>query len=80
MLYRLATKLGSEAGLDLDVENALWSLTALYSLGGLPEGLFEELSRDEPHGALHRRFTLLRQGEFANPTAFVSILGKSAIA
>ena len=44
LLYRLATKLGSEAGLDLDVENALWSLTVLYSLGDLSEELFEELS------------------------------------
>ena len=44
MLYRLATKLGSEAGLDLDVENALWSLTVLYSLGGFSAELFEELS------------------------------------
>ena len=44
MLYRLATKLGSEAGLDLDVENALWSLTVLYSLGDLSEEVFEELS------------------------------------
>ena len=32
-LCQLAMKLGAEAGLDLDVENALWSLTALYSLG-----------------------------------------------
>ena len=44
MLYRLATKLGSESGLDLDVENALWSLTALYSLGDLSAELFKELS------------------------------------
>ena len=44
MLYRLATKLGSEAGLDLDVENALWSLTVLYSLGDLSVELFAELS------------------------------------
>ena len=44
MLYRLATKLGSEARLDLDVENALWSLTVLYSLGGFSAELFEELS------------------------------------
>ena len=43
-LYRLAMKLGSEAGLDLDVENALWSLTALYSLGDLSVERFEELS------------------------------------
>ena len=43
-LYRLATKLGSEAGLDLDVENALWSLTLLYSLGDLSVELFWELS------------------------------------
>ena len=32
-LYRLAVKLGAEADLDLDVENALWSRTVLYSLG-----------------------------------------------
>ena len=44
MLYRLATKLGSEAGLDLDVENALWSLTALYSLGDFSEETFKERS------------------------------------
>ena len=44
MLYRLATKLGSEAGLDLDVENALWSLTVLYSFGDLSEEIFGELS------------------------------------
>ena len=44
MLYRLATKLGSEAGLDLDVENALWSLTVLYSLGDLSVELHEELT------------------------------------
>ena len=31
-LYRLAMKLGAEADLDLDVENALWSLAALYSV------------------------------------------------
>ena len=31
-LYRLAMTLGAEADLDLDVENALWALTALYSL------------------------------------------------
>ena len=36
--------LGSEAGLDLDVENALWSLAALYSLGDLSVERFEELS------------------------------------
>ena len=30
--YRLAMKLGAEDDLDLDVENALWSLTTLYSL------------------------------------------------
>ena len=29
-LYRQAMKLGAEANLDLDVENALWSLTAQY--------------------------------------------------
>ena len=80
MLYRLATKLGSESGLDLDVENALWSLTALYTLGDLSAELFKGTLRDEPHGALHRRFSLLRESEFANPTAFVSIPGKSAIA
>ena len=43
-LYRLAMKLGSEAGLDLDVENALWSLTVLYSLRDFSLGLFEELN------------------------------------
>ena len=42
-LCRLAMKLGSEADLDLDVENALWSLTVLYSLGGLSVGLSEGL-------------------------------------
>ena len=40
-LYRLAMKLGSEAGLDMDVENALWSLTTLYTLGYPSEELFE---------------------------------------
>lgn len=40
-LCQLAMKLGAEAGLDLDVENALWSLTALYSLGHPSEELFE---------------------------------------
>ena len=40
-LYRLAMKLGSEADLDLDVENALWSLTVLYSLGDPSEELEE---------------------------------------
>ena len=44
MLYRLATKLGSEAGHDLDVENALWSLTALYSLGDFSVEAFKERS------------------------------------
>ena len=43
-LYRLATKLGSEVGLDLDVENALWSLTAIYSLGDNWVEHWEELS------------------------------------
>ena len=33
LLYRLAMKLGADADLDLDVENALWSLTVLHSLG-----------------------------------------------
>ncbi len=40
-LYRLALKMGSEAGLDLDVENALWSLTFLYSLGDSPSEFIE---------------------------------------
>ena len=40
-LYRLAMKLGSEADLDLDIENALWSLTALYTLGDPSQELFE---------------------------------------
>ena len=40
-LYRLAMKLGAEADLDLDVENALWSLTALYSV----RRSFEDRSR-----------------------------------
>ena len=31
-LYRLAIKLAGEAGLDLDVENALWSLMPLYTV------------------------------------------------
>ena len=43
-LYRLAIKLGSEVGLDLDVENALWSLTVIYSLGDISAELFQELS------------------------------------
>ena len=44
LLYRLATKLGFEAGLDLDVENALWSLSVLYSLGPFSVERFEEIS------------------------------------
>ena len=40
-LYRLAMKLGAEAELDLDVENALWSLNVLYTLGDPSEELFE---------------------------------------
>ena len=40
-LCRLAMKLGSKAGLDLDVENALWSLTVLHSLSDPSEELFE---------------------------------------
>ena len=40
-LYRLAMKLGSEANLDLDVANALWSLTFLYTLRDPSEELFE---------------------------------------
>jgi len=40
-LYRLAMKLGSEAGLDLDVENALWSLNVLYALDFPSVELFE---------------------------------------
>ena len=40
-LCQLAMKLGSESGLDLDVENALWSLTVLHSLGDPSEELFE---------------------------------------
>ena len=40
-LYRLALNMGSEAGLDLDVENALWSLTFLYSLGDSSSELVE---------------------------------------
>ena len=43
-LYRLAIKLGSEVGHDLDVENALWSLTVIYSLGDISVELFQELS------------------------------------
>ena len=40
-LYRWAMKLGSEANLDLDIENALWSLSALYTLGDPSQELFE---------------------------------------
>ena len=40
-LCQLAMKLGSESGLDLDVENALWSLTLLHSLGDPSEELYE---------------------------------------
>ena len=43
-LYRLAMKSGSEAGLDLDVENALWSLAVLHSLRGFSIEIFEERS------------------------------------
>ena len=38
--YRQAMKLGAEANLDLDVENALWSLTGLYRF----PAQFEEIS------------------------------------
>ena len=31
-------------GLDLDVENALWSLTVIYSLGDISVELFQELA------------------------------------
>ena len=44
VLCRLAMKFGSEEGLDLDVENALWSLTVLHSLGDPSVERFEELS------------------------------------
>ncbi len=40
-LYRLAMKLGSEAGLDLDVENALWSLNIIYALDFPAADFFE---------------------------------------
>ena len=40
-LYRLAMKLGAEADLDLDVENALWSLTVLYTSPDHWNALFE---------------------------------------
>ena len=40
-LCRQAMKLGSEAGLDLDIENALWSLTFLYTLRDPSKELFE---------------------------------------
>ena len=40
-LYRLATKLGAEVGHDLDVENALWSLTVICQLGDSSAELFE---------------------------------------
>lgn len=39
--YRRAMKLAAEADLDLDVENALWSLTVLYSLPTRFDELFE---------------------------------------
>ncbi len=39
-LYRQGMKLGAEANLDLDVENSLWSLTALYRF----PGQFEEIN------------------------------------
>ena len=37
-------KLGSDAGLDLDVENALWSLAVVHSLKGFSVETFEEIS------------------------------------
>ena len=40
-LYRQAMKLGAEVNLDLDVENALWSLTALYALSDHARELLE---------------------------------------
>ena len=40
----MAMESGSEAGLDLDVENALWSLAVLHSLRGFSVEIFEELS------------------------------------
>ena len=42
-LCRLGMKLGSQSSLDLDVENTLWSLTFIYSLGQPSPELFEEL-------------------------------------
>lgn len=39
-LYHLAMTLGAESDLDLDVENALWALTVLYSLRRFPEDAF----------------------------------------
>ena len=38
-LYRLSIKLGAESNLDRDVEDALWSLTSLYTLPGRIEDL-----------------------------------------
>ena len=43
-LYRLAVKLGSEAGLDLDVENSLWSLAVVHSLRDFSVETFEQIS------------------------------------
>ena len=40
-LFRLAMKLSSEAGLDLDAENALWSLSVVHSLGNSFKEYFE---------------------------------------
>lgn len=40
-LYRLATKQGADVGYDLDVENALWSLTVICQLGDSRAELFE---------------------------------------
>ena len=75
-LYRLATKLGAEAGHDLDVENALWSLTVICQL----EDSWAELFETHRAGAFYRGFSLLRQSELPDRTAFVSIPGKSPIA
>ena len=80
LLYRLATKLGFEAELDLDVENALWSLTVLYSLGPFSAEQFEEMSDTN-------EMALSIEGSRSYVTAnsrtqlrFLSVPGKSPIA
>ena len=61
-LYRMAMKLGADADLDLDVENALWALTAPLFDSQVLCGQVQ----DESHGIDHRRHTLVPDGEHSD--------------